>query len=154
MLAATILNAPLATRLAATILNAALYINTFHVMGVGHIYIRCGQPKTKNIAAILNHEEIFYFGQISKFKKGVIPRKKYGINTSCGYARLHGMYFTTTKIQEILSSGFRGVALTNCFSRIFHNYGQISKFKKGVTPRKKNESKFPLDMRIYTLCPI
>ena len=35
---------------------------------------------------------------------------------------------------------------------IFH-FGQISKFKKGVTPRKKMESKFPVDMRIYTLCP-
>ena len=28
----------------------------------------------------------------------------------------------------------------------------ISKFKKGVIPRKKIESKFPVDMRIYTLC--
>ena len=42
----------------------------------------------------------------------------------------------TTKFQEILLSGFRGVALTNCFSSIF-NFGQISKFKKGVTPKKK-----------------
>ena len=38
------------------------------------------------------------------------------------------------------------------FSTIFH-FGQISKFKKGVTPRKKMESKFPVDMPIYTLCP-
>ena len=37
-------------------------------------------------------------------------------------------------------------------SSIFH-FGQISKFKKGVTPRKKIESKFPVDMRIYTFCP-
>ena len=35
---------------------------------------------------------------------------------------------------------------------IFH-FGQICKFKKGVTPRKKVESKFPMDMHIYTLCP-
>ena len=52
---------------------------------------------------------------------------------------------------DCFSSGFRGVALANCFSSIFH-FGQISKFKKGVTPRKKIESKFPVDMHIYTLC--
>ena len=28
-----------------------------------------------------------------------------------------------------------------------------SKFKKGVTPREKNESEFPVDMHIYTLSP-
>ena len=47
------------------------------------------------------------------------------------------MSFLTTKFQEILLSGFRGVTLTNCFSSIFH-FGQISKFRKGVTQRKKN----------------
>ena len=36
------------------------------------------------------------------------------------------MAFITTKFQEILLSGFRGVALTNCVE-----FGQISKFKKG-----------------------
>ena len=45
---------------------------------------------------------------------------------------------------------FCGVALTNCFRSIFH-LGQISKLKKGVTPRKIIELKFPVDMRIYTL---
>ena len=30
---------------------------------------------------------------------------------------------------------------------------QISKFKKGVTPRKKMQSKFPVDMQMYILCP-
>ena len=62
------------------------------------------------------------------------------------------MSFITTKFQEILLSGFRGVALANCFSSIFH-FGQIYKFKKGVTPRKKVESKFSVNMHIYTLCP-
>ena len=33
------------------------------------------------------------------------------------------------------------------------NFGQISMFKKGVTLRKNIESKFSVDMRIYTLCP-
>ena len=47
-------------------------------------------------------------------------------------------------------SGFRGVALTNCYSSIFH-FGKFSKFNNGVTQRKKIESKFPVDKRIYTL---
>ena len=54
--------------------------------------------------------------------------------------------------QEILLSGVRGVALTNRFSSILH-FGQISKVKYGVIPSKKIESKFPVDMHIYTLCP-
>ena len=95
---------------------------------------------------------IFHFRQISKFKKGVTPRKKKGFKISCGYAHLHIMSFITTQFHENLLSGFRGVALTNCSSSIFH-FGLISKFKKGVTPRKKMESKFPVNMRIYTLCP-
>ena len=79
---------------------------------------------------------IFHFGQFSKFKKGVTPKKKNGIKISCGYAHLHIMSFINTKFQEILLSGFRGVALTNCFSSIFH-FRQISKLKKSVTPRNK-----------------
>ena len=47
-----------------------------------------------------------YFGQISKFKKGVTPVKK----IECGYAHLHSMSVITTKIQEILLSGFRSCA--------------------------------------------
>ena len=49
------------------------------------------------------------------------------------------MSFITTKFLEILLSSFRGIALTNCFSNIFH-FGQISNFKKGVIPRKKMKS--------------
>ena len=55
---------------------------------------------------------IFHFGQISKFKKGVTLWKKNWIKISCGYAHLHGMSFTTTKFHEILWRGFRGVGLT------------------------------------------
>ena len=51
------------------------------------------------------------------------------------------MSFITTKIHEILLSGFREIALTNCFSSIFY-FGQISKFKKGITPRKKLNQNF------------
>ena len=40
-------------------------------------------------------------------------------------------FLYTTKFYETLLSGFRGVALINCFSKIF-NFGQISKFKKGI----------------------
>ena len=56
------------------------------------------------------------------------------------------MSFITTKFQEILLSANKEN------SSIFH-FGQISKFKKGVAPRKKVESKFPVDMHIYTLFP-
>ena len=55
---------------------------------------------------------IFHFAQISKFKKGVALSKKNRIKISCGYAHWHIMSFITTKINEILLSGFRGVALT------------------------------------------
>ena len=78
--------------------------------------------------------------------------RKNWIKITCGYAHLHIMSFITTTFQEILLRSFRGVALTNCFSSIFH-FCQISKFKKCVTPRKRIESKFPVDMHIYTLCP-
>ena len=33
------------------------------------------------------------------------------------------------------------------------NFGQIYKIKISITPIKKMESKFPVDMHIYTLCP-
>ena len=62
------------------------------------------------------------------------------------------MSFITTKFHDILLSGFRGVALTNCFSIIFH-FHQISKFKKGVIQRQKNWIKISVDMHIYTSCP-
>ena len=55
---------------------------------------------------------IFQYGQISKFKKGVIPRKKKWNKIFCGHAYLHIMSFITTKFHEILLNGFRGVALT------------------------------------------
>ena len=62
------------------------------------------------------------------------------------------MSLLITKFQESLLSCFRGVALTNCFCNIFH-FGQISKLKKGVTPRKKKYVlKVPVDMHIYMLC--
>ena len=58
---------------------------------------------------------IIHFGQILKFKKGCNSEKKSGIKIPCGYAHLHIMSFITTKFQEILLRGFRGVVLTNCF---------------------------------------
>ena len=85
---------------------------------------------------------ILYFGQISMFTKGHYSQKK---NESEFPVDIH--IYTTTKFREILFSGFRGVALTNCFSSIFH-FGQISKLEKGVILRKN-----PVDMHIYALCP-
>ena len=84
-------------------------------------------------------------------KKGDINcSSKRSTSISCKNPHLHIMSFITTKFHVILLSGFSGVVLTNCFSSIFH-FRQFSKFKKGVTPTKKRQ--FPVDMRIYTLCP-
>ena len=95
---------------------------------------------------------IFDLDQIPQFKKGTILRRK-KIESKFP-VDMHIYMVCPSKLQfhEILLSGFSGVALTNCFSSIFH-FGQISKFKKGATRRKRIESKFPVDMRIYTLCP-
>ena len=78
----------------------------------------------------------FILAKFLSSKRGEL-RKKIWIKISCGYAYLHGMSFTTTKFLENLLSGFRGVALTNCFSSIF-NFGYIFKFKKGHFSPKKN----------------
>ena len=75
------------------------------------------------------------------------------ISISCKNAYQHIMSLITTKFHAILLSGFNGVVLTNCFSSIFH-FRQISKIKKSVIQRKKMESKFPVDMHIYNLCPL
>ena len=89
---------------------------------------------------------IFNFGQILSSKRGITPRKKWNQIPS-GYAHLYIKSFITSKFQTLLN-GFRWVALTNCFSSIVY-FGQISKLKKGVILRKKNESKFPVDMHIW-----
>ena len=60
------------------------------------------------------------------------------------------MFFITTKFHDNLLSGFRGVALTNCFNNIF-KCGQICKFKRGIIPPQKIESEFPVYMHIYTV---
>ena len=55
------------------------------------------------------------------------------------------MLTLTTKFYEIMLSGFRRVAMTNClFNSIFN-----SKFKGGTTPRIMNESEFPASMQFY-----
>ena len=56
------------------------------------------------------------FGQtikynLSKFKRGIIPRKKW-INISCKNVYLHILFFIATEFHEILLSGLSGVALT------------------------------------------
>ena len=88
------------------------------------------------LGTVLSSRPIYNFGHISKFKKRHYSQKKNWIRISCGYAHLHIKSFITTKFQEILLSGFRGDLLTTCFSSIFY-FGQISKFKKGVTPRER-----------------
>ena len=79
-------------------------------------------------------------GQLDK-KGDINCSSKGSTSISCKNAYLHIMSFITTKFNAILLSGFSGVVLTNCFSSIFH-FGQISKFKKGVNPRKKWNQNF------------
>ena len=54
------------------------------------------------------------------------------------------------KFHKILLSCFKELALTNYFSSI-SNFGQISKFKSGIIPRKNIESKFPANIHIYSV---
>ena len=55
----------------------------------------------------------------------------------------------TTKllVNEILLSGFKAVAMTNCFSTKY-NFGQTSKLKSSTIPRKITESEI-LAKNIY-----
>ena len=77
-------------------------------------------------------------------QKGRNTENKNRIKISCEYANadnyvLHSYKVSRNSIE--LLRGFRGVALTNYFSGIFH-FGQIYKFKKGVSSRKIMEAKF------------
>ena len=53
----------------------------------------------------------FILAKFLSSKRALLPEKKW-IKMSCGYAHLHITYFISTKFQEILLRGFRGVALT------------------------------------------
>ena len=89
---------------------------------------------------------------MSKFKNGITLRKKMKskfpvymhIYTICPL-----LLQSFTKFCWAVSKELRWQTV---LSSIFH-FGQISKFKKGVTLRKKIESNFPVYMHIYTLFP-
>ena len=76
---------------------------------------------------------IFQLGQIYKFRKSLIPRKKILIKIQSGYAHLYIMSFITTTFQEILLSGLRGVVLTRKTVVSF----VLAKFQKGRNSEKK-----------------
>ena len=90
-------------------------------------------------------------GNPTKKRIKIAPQKDQ-ISIFCKNAYLHIMSFISTKFHEIRLSGFSRVVLTNCFSSIY-DCRRISKFKNGVFPIIKMESKSPVDMHIYTLCP-
>ena len=104
-----------------------------------------------SVVVLTNYfSSIFHFRQISKSKKSVIQRKKWNQNvlwicTSTNYV-LHYYKVSGNSVEPFQRS------CANEKNRSIFHFGQISKFKKGVTPRKKMESKFPVDMHIYTLC--
>ena len=60
---------------------------------------------------------------------------------------LHDHKFQENSVEQFLKE----LCWRNVSQSIFH-FDQISNFKKGVFPRKKIESKLPVDMHIYTLC--
>ena len=129
-------------------------INNCHIC----VTFGCSLPKRYRPQQLLRHSmnmwlyaklvsyklhEIVCFGQSSDSSL----RKK-----SNQYFQWIGLY-TITTFHDFLLGTFRGVALTNWFSSIF-NFGQISKFKRGITLRKKIQSEFPVNMHIYTLRPL
>ena len=89
---------------------------------------------------------IFHFRQ----KGALLPEKK--IESECP-VDMHIYTLCPSLIQSFrkkLLSGFREIALTNCFCSIFHFRQKV---KKERNSEKKMESKFPVDMHIFTLCP-
>ena len=79
----------------------------------------------------------FNIGKISSSKEAYLPPKIWS-RLSCKFSHLHSMTFKTTKFHQILLRSFRGVMLTNSFSRIFFfNFGKISKVQKGGNSQEK-----------------
>ena len=62
------------------------------------------------------------------------------------------MSFITTKFHEILTSGFSGVALTNCSEKYLSFWSNFLVQKGALLPEKTIECKFPVDMHICTYC--
>ena len=86
---------------------------------------------------------IFHFGQISKFKKGVTPRKKV---ESKFPVDMHICTLCPSLLQsfrQFCGAVSKELRWQTVFNSIFH-FGQFFKFKKGVTRRKRIESKFPV----------
>ena len=91
----------------------------------------------------------FIFVKFLSSKRGIAPRKK--IESKCSVdMHIHTLCPSLLKVSRNSVEWFQRICANKKNSSIFH-FGQISKFKKGVTPRKKMESKFPVDMHIYTL---
>ena len=94
----------------------------------------------------------FILANFQSSKRGIAPRKKLNQNALWICTSTH-YFLHYYKVSGNSIDRFQSCACANKkYSSIFH-FGQISKFKKGLTPRKKMESKFPVDMHIYTLCP-
>ena len=90
---------------------------------------------------------IFHFRQISKLKKGVNMRKKWNQNFLWICISTHYVLHNYKVSQNSVEPFQRSCANKLCWVISF------ILAKKGVTPRKKMESKFPVNMHIYTLCP-
>ena len=93
----------------------------------------------------------FIFAQFLSSKRTLFREKKWNQNFLWICASTH-YDIHIYKVSRNSVERFQRSCANKKNSSIFP-FCQISKFKKGVTPRKKLESKFPVDMHIYTLCP-
>ena len=89
--------------------NAYIHIMSFITTKFQVILLR----NFRGVALTRKTEVSFIFAKFLSSKRALLWEKN-GNKISCGYAHLHIMSFITTKFHEILLSGFRGVALTNC----------------------------------------
>ena len=76
--------------------------------------------------------------------RGVTPRKKYWIRNlgEDMYAHVHSIFCITTNFHEIQLSGFRGVALTNCFRNKFLIFVKFLRSKGAALPGTKVNQNF------------
>ena len=95
---------------------------------------------------------IFYFGQNSKFKKGVIPRKKLNQNFLWKCASTHYVLYYH-KVSRNSVERFQRSCADKLFSVVSFILVKFLSSKRVLFPEKKIESKFPVGMHIYTLYP-
>ena len=91
---------------------------------------------------------------LAKVQKGYkLLLKKDQISISCKKAYLQIMSFITTKFHEILFLRFQWSCAYELWWVVSLILVKFLSSKRGIIPRIKIESEFPVDMHIYTLSP-